>query len=199
MINKTTIIGNIFILEIFIIIVASMLLFFTSNKSQMNPNLWVFNSCTLKSALFERTRASVGEKLHIFYARYSTAKENHKDFYSDLLAYQVAILTLLLPISFEITSRFSDRYNSDKLSKRFLNEPLVLSMILFSFFNLLWLISARFFANQSLSILTLTHIFALISALLFSSFLYLVTQYGSNIEFVKRKIFLDAQSITKTK
>lgn len=47
------------------------------------------------------------------------------DFLTDAVAVEAALLGLTVPLSFEIISRISERYNSDVVTRQFVEEPVV--------------------------------------------------------------------------
>lgn len=66
------------------------------------------------------------------------------DFLSDIASFEAVIVALAIPLSFEIISRISERYQSEVVSKKFEQEKINRWLPILLLFNIIMAISLRF-------------------------------------------------------
>ncbi|MBP6913435.1 MAG: hypothetical protein KBC00_02390 [Candidatus Levybacteria bacterium] len=121
----------------------------------------------------------------------SSLTNNMGGFLSDVLTFQTAILALLIPLSFDVISRISDRYNSEIIIKRFQKEPVFLFLIGILVSNILYMLFLRFFDNSFQILSGISLLLAVSSLVLLCFFLLLVSRYTS-ISYIKKKLLNNA-------
>ena len=70
------------------------------------------------------------------------------DFLSDVAAFEAVVVALAIPLSFEIVSRISDRYESEVITRRFEREWENRLLPVFLVVNILLLVALRFFVKD---------------------------------------------------
>jgi len=125
------------------------------------------------------------------------------EFLSSIVAIEVVIIGIAIPLSFEIISKISERYQSDVISRKFLNSSklhwlrvlLVLNIIfaislIFIFKNPYW----EFWKNIAWIILLL-----FIIIMLFFAFYFIpkVMHYMGDTNFILKELFKDAEKFIK--
>lgn len=121
---------------------------------------------------------------------------NMAGFLSDVLAFQTAILAILIPLSFDVISRISDRYKSEIIINRFQKERVFISLVVILIVNITYMIILKFFDNSTQLFSCLSLFLALISIVLLCLFLMLVINY-TRISFIKKKLFTSATNVIK--
>lgn len=117
-------------------------------------------------------------------------------FLSDVLAFQTALLALLIPLSFDVISRISDRYKSEIIIRRFQRERIFLSLTGTLIVNITYMLFLRFFNNSTQMFSVFSLFLALLSIVLLSLFLLLVSNY-TNISYIKKKLLRNATNVIK--
>lgn len=122
-------------------------------------------------------------------------------FLSDIAAFEAAILALAIPLSFEIISRASERYQSDVISRRFVKGWIISLMPYILLLNIVIAIAVRFFVNDN-SVSQLWKIFSFISlvgfiivAILFMFVLKRLILYMSDSDLILRELFEEAERL----
>ena len=121
---------------------------------------------------------------------------NMAGFLSDVLAFQTAILAILIPLSFDVISRISDRYKSEIIINRFQKERVFISLVVILIVNITYMIILKFFDNTTQLFSCLSLFLTLISIALLCLFLMLVINY-TRIPFIKKKLFASATNVIK--
>lgn len=122
------------------------------------------------------------------------------NFLSDIAAFEAAVIALAIPLSFEIVSRISERYQSDVISKRFVRERVIVILPIFMVINIILAVSLRFCAGDTPSS-TLWKIFAWVTFIMFIvialififSFIPRLKKYMTSSDFVTDGLFNDAE------
>lgn len=104
------------------------------------------------------------------------------NFLSDVAAFESVVIAIAVPLSFEIVSRISERYQSEVISKQFLQEWEIKWLPRFLMVNIVLAIALRFFVQNNPSSVE-WRIFAWIT---FAVFLSIATIFLSFIEKLKR-------------
>lgn len=125
-----------------------------------------------------------------------TEPSQRNGFLSDVLAFQTALLALLIPLSFDVISRISDRYKSEIIIKRFQREPIFLSLTGTLIINITYMLFLRFFENNTQVFSEFSLFLALLSIIFLSLFLLLVSNY-TNISYIKKKLLRSASNVIK--
>ncbi len=115
------------------------------------------------------------------------------DFVSDVLAFQTAILVLLIPLSFDVVSRISERYHSEIIISRFQGEWTFVSLVWILGINIALMIILRLFSIESLFANTLIFLLAIASMILTGRFFWLVTRYAGSTKYIKERLLHDAK------
>jgi len=125
------------------------------------------------------------------------------NFLSDVAAFEAIVISIAIPLSFEIIARISERYQSDVLTKRFGQEWVVRWLPLFLIGNIVVAITLRFFVKdvpvislwKPLAWLTLIGFLFVSCALL--KFFILLKKYMTEIEFILNRLFDEAEKSLK--
>ena len=126
-------------------------------------------------------------------------------FLSDIAAFEAVIIAIAIPVSLEIISRLSDRYESAVISQHFVKETEVRLLPYFLIANILLAIVLRFLVNEEL-ILTLSNnegkLWRVSSWILLGGFLTAVvmlvfyirklTKYLTDTTYVLNKLYREA-------
>lgn len=119
------------------------------------------------------------------------------EFLTDVLTYQTAILVLLIPLSFDVVSRISDRYRSEVIIKRFQSEWAFQSLIGVLVFNVFYILVLRFLSVENFWWNSIAMLLTVVSMLLMGKFFLLIFQYTSGTSFIKEKLINDAKQLLK--
>lgn len=125
------------------------------------------------------------------------SNRNLSDFLTDVLAYQTAILALLIPLSFDVVSRISDRYRSEVIIKHFQKEKVFLGLIIVLAGNIFYMLMLRFFSIESWGYNSIALILTIVSMILMAAFFWLIFQYTSGISFIKERLLNEAKQLLK--
>ncbi len=126
-------------------------------------------------------------------------------FISDLVVFEVGVFAFVVPLSFEVISRISERYQSETISKRFIKEKVVIALPFLTLVNAFIAIVLRFFSDTILecdkqipmfwilgSYIVLFFLFT--SALLLIYFLLRAVKYATDTDFIMEQLLNDAQN-----
>jgi len=123
------------------------------------------------------------------------------DFLSDIAAFEALVIAIAIPLSFEMISRTSDRYNSDIIISNFLKRCKIKVIPIIIIILIIITIITRFLVNDS-PLSLLWKIFAWIAligfiviAVLFLIFTSIFYKYLTNIELVLDELFEDAEKL----
>ena len=86
------------------------------------------------------------------------------NFLSDIITFESAVIAIAIPLSIEIVSRISERYESGIITEKFQQEWIVKCLPKLLIFNIVFIVFLKFFDNYNLSI---EKIFLWIALLLF--------------------------------
>lgn len=120
-----------------------------------------------------------------------------KNFVSDVLALETALFAFLIPLSFDIVARFSDKYKSRVISKQFISEPDFIRLLYLLFANILFLIVLSFFDVKNTIIVFLAGMSALITIFFLFKFLQLLFSYTTDTRYLRNKFQSNAQKHIK--
>jgi hypothetical protein len=122
-------------------------------------------------------------------------------FLSDIAAFEAVVIAIAIPLSFEIISRTSDRYNSDIIISNFLRKWEVNSFPIIIIILVIITILSRFLVNDA-PISLVWKIFAWIGlmgfifvAVFFLRFISTFKRYLTNIESVLDELFSEAEKV----
>lgn len=127
----------------------------------------------------------------------SMPSRNLSDFLTDVLAYQTAILALLIPLSFDVVSRISDRYRSEVIIKRFQKEVPFLGLIMVLVANITYILTLRFLSVESYWANSIVLLLTAASIGFMGWFFWLIFKYTSGTSFIKEKLINDAKQLLK--
>lgn len=125
------------------------------------------------------------------------------NFLSDVATFEAVVISIAIPLSFEIISRISGRYESDILTKRFAQEWVVKQLPIYLIIDIILAITLRFFVNDSPSCVLwkllawLAFLGFLLVAVVLFQFLWLTKHYMTEIEFVLNRLFDEAEKSLK--
>jgi hypothetical protein len=125
------------------------------------------------------------------------------EFLSNIVATEVVIIGIAIPLSFEIISKISERYKSDVISRKFLNSSNLNRLRVLLVLNIIFAISLIFIAKKPPC--ELWKFFAWLVFLLFIciilfftfSFIPRVMHYMRNTNFILKELFEDAEKFIK--
>lgn len=125
------------------------------------------------------------------------------DFLSDIAAFEAVVITLTIPLSFEVISRLSERYQSEVITKNFSREWENRLLPIFLVVNIILTITLRFFVNKNPT----SDIWKWFAWITFISFLFIATilfmffrklkQFMTDTEFIIEKLFNEAKKLFK--
>lgn len=114
-------------------------------------------------------------------------------FVSDILAVETALLAFLIPLSFDIITRVSDKYNSRTIAKQFKNEPFFRMLLYLLFGNVVFLVLLSFFDVANKALLFLAGVSVLFTLFFLFKFLQLLFSYTTDTKYLRRKFLSNAQ------
>jgi hypothetical protein len=85
--------------------------------------------------------------LKTFLSNFTPAPE----FLSDVAAFEAVVIALAVPLSFEIVSRISERYQSEVITKQFIQEWEIKWLPIFLMINIILAVALRFFVQDNSS------------------------------------------------
>jgi len=125
------------------------------------------------------------------------------NFLSDVATFEAVVISIAIPVSFEIISRISERYESDILTRRFAQEWVVKQLPIYLIINIVLAITLRFFVKDEPAsalwkpLAWLTFLGFLFVATVLFKFLRLTKGYMTEIEFILRRLFDEAEKSLK--
>lgn len=124
-------------------------------------------------------------------------------FLSDIAAFEAVIIGLAIPLSIEIVSRISERYQSEVISKQFIQEWEIKWLPKFLMVNIVLAIVLRFF-EQDGQASTMWKISAwiilvlfLVIAIIFIKFIKKLENYMTNTDFILERLYGEAEKLLK--
>lgn len=130
-----------------------------------------------------------------------TAFNPEVDFLSDVATIEAVVIALAVPLSFEIVSRISERYQSDIITNQFLHEREVKWLPYLLIGNILLAVTLRFFVDSTpVSVLWkvfawLTFLGFLFVATMLCRFFWLLNRYMSSAHFILNRLFNEAEEL----
>lgn len=125
------------------------------------------------------------------------------DFLSDVAAFEAVIIGLAVPLSLEIVSRISERYQSEVISKQFIQEWEIKWLPKFLIINIILAIVLRFFVTSEQSSINwkilawMTLIIFIVIAIIFVKFIKKLENYITDTEFILERLYDDAEELFK--
>lgn len=125
------------------------------------------------------------------------------NFLSDIAAFEAVVIGIAIPLSFNMVSRISERYQSEVIAKQFFREIEVKILPYLLMVNICIVISLRFlFPNEAKLIYQKVLIWIsvgafLVVAVILLKFVNKLRRYIIDIEFVLGKLKNDAEKIFK--
>lgn len=156
----------------------------------------IFN---LKLKIINVSLGNLGKTLSHFLNFVPTA-----DFLSDVAAFEAVVIAIAIPLSFEIVSRISERYRSEVISKKFVQEWAVQLLPTFLIFNIILAVALRFFVNSNPTSIVWKLLawiafigFLIIAGILLFCFIPRLKHYMTESEFVLEELFNEAEKSLK--
>jgi uncharacterized BrkB/YihY/UPF0761 family membrane protein len=126
------------------------------------------------------------------------------NFLSDIVAFESAVIGLAIPLSFEIVSRISERYQSEVITKKFLQNWEIKLLPIFLILNIISAIALMFFVPDN-PVGTTWKISAWITftGFLFSAGIFLfkflpkLKRYMTDTNFILNEFFNEAEKLFK--
>lgn len=123
------------------------------------------------------------------------------NFLSDVIAFEAAVVAIAIPLSLEIISRISERYQSQVLTKKFNQELEVRVLPLILTATIIIAVSLKFFGDSTSGIWKVLAWLVFVGFLSTSVMLFIFSiklrRYITNTEFLLGKLFGDAEKIFK--
>jgi len=125
------------------------------------------------------------------------------NFLSSIAGFEAVIIAFAIPLSFEIVSRISERYQSEVISKRFIQDWIINWLPIILIANIVLAVSLRFFVQTSPSAIIwkvfawITFIGFIFVAFILFKFLGRLKRYITDTEFVLRELFDEAERLLK--
>lgn len=121
-------------------------------------------------------------------------------FLSDIAAFEAVVIAIAIPLSFEIISRISERYNSEVISRRFWQEWAVRSLPIILMFNIVAAVGLRFFASGApdsvgwkVSAWVVFSVFLAAASILVFKFIPRLKDYMKDPNFILDELFDEAE------
>lgn len=125
------------------------------------------------------------------------------NFLSDVAAFEGVVIALVIPLSFEIVSRISERYHSEVITKQFFGEWEIRLLPIFLLINILLAISLRFFVQSNPTDIVwkisawIIFIFYLLIAIILFRFIVKLKSYMIDFEAVLERLYDEAEKYLK--
>jgi hypothetical protein len=123
-------------------------------------------------------------------------------FLSDIAAFEAVVIAIAIPLSFEIVSRISERYESEVISRRFLDHWSIKWLPIFLIGNIIIAVVLRFFAGGDpktslwkVMAWTTLIAFLIIAVIILSGFIPTLRRYMREIDFVLEDLFDEAETL----
>jgi len=128
------------------------------------------------------------------------------NFLSDIAAFEAVIVAIAIPLSFNIVSVISEKYQSEVISKRYTQEWSVKFLPIFLIFNIAIAITLRFFDKQGFSLiiwrifnLVAFILFIIITLILLIKFIPRLRCYMEGPKFILSELFDEAENFLRNK
>ena len=121
-------------------------------------------------------------------------------FLSDVAAVEAVVIAIAIPLSFEIISRISERYQSEVISNRFAQSWPVIWLPRFLISNIILAVSLRFFINDTPSSglwkcsAWITFAGFLLIAVTFWKFILRLKHYMTDTRFTLKELYNEAEN-----
>lgn len=125
------------------------------------------------------------------------------DFLSDIAAFEAVVIALAVPLSFEIVSRISERYQSEVITKQFIQEWEIKWLPGFLIINIFLAIGLRFFVQGEPSsgawkiLAWITFVSFLVIAMILFKFITKLKSYMTDTEFILKRLYDEAEKLLK--
>lgn len=126
------------------------------------------------------------------------------NFLSDIAAFEAVVIGLAIPLSFEIISRISERYQSEVITKKFIQNWEIRWLPIFLIANIIITISLRFFVwdnpiGATWKILAWINFigFLFIAGIFLFKFLPKLKRYMTDTNFILEELFNEAEKLFK--
>jgi hypothetical protein len=87
-------------------------------------------------------------EIYCFFLKFSPSPK----FLSDIAAIQAVLIAIAIPLSFEIVSRISERYQSEIITRRFTMNPVNRTLPVILVINIILAVSLRFFIGEGIDL-----------------------------------------------
>lgn len=124
-------------------------------------------------------------------------------FLTDVATFEGVIIAIIIPLSFEMVSRISERYESEIIVRKFYSEKFISSFPVILIINIIMVISLIFLddpLHKSILwkiIFWVTFILFLVVVLILMKFLNLLRRYITDTKFILNRLFDDAEKLFK--
>ena len=124
-------------------------------------------------------------------------------FLSDIVAVEAVVIAIAIPLSFEIISRISERYQSEVISNRFTKSLIVIWIARLLILNIIFIVFLRFFINDNplprlwKQLAWIAFIGFLISTVIFWKFILRLNQYMTGTKLILKELYNDAEKFFK--
>ncbi len=125
------------------------------------------------------------------------------NFLSDVAAFEAVLIGLTVPLALDIVSRISERYQSEVISKQFIQEWEIKWLPRFLMFNIIIAIVLRFLVNGEQSSIIwkiaawITLVIFIAIAIIFTKFIKKLENYITDTEFVLQRLYDEAEKLFK--
>jgi hypothetical protein len=127
-----------------------------------------------------------------------------QNFLSDIAAFEAIAIGLAIPLSFEIVSRVSERYQSEVITKKFFQNWEIKLLPIFLILNIISAIALRFFVPDNpagttwkISAWTTFTGFLFIAGIFLFKFLPKLKHYMTDTDFILNNLFNEAEELFK--
>ncbi len=130
----------------------------------------------------------------------------NQNFLSDIAAFEAVVIGLAMPLSFDIVSRISERYQSEVITKKFLQNWEINLLPVLLIISIISAISLRFFVPDDpvgtiwkIIAWTTFAVFLFIAGIFLFKFLPKLKHYMIDTEFILKNLFNEAKELLKIK
>lgn len=134
---------------------------------------------------------------------YILSRSPNPEFLSDIAAFEAVLIALVIPLSFDIVARISERYQSEVIVKMFIRERVNRILPPTLLINIVLAISLRFFVNSN----PVSLYWKIIAWIILLGFMFIVIilsvalltlqRYVTDTEFVQERLFHEAEESIK--
>ncbi|MBD2664256.1 hypothetical protein B6N60_01203 [Richelia sinica FACHB-800] len=123
-------------------------------------------------------------------------------FVSDVIAYQAAIIAIAIPLSLEIISRISERYQSGVITKEFNRQWQLKVLLVLVIANALSGVTLKFFVDSKIDagwkiLAWLIFLLFLVTNILLFAFFNMLRQYATKTKFLLDRLFDDLNQVLR--